>query len=154
AVFIDIRLSLDIFDHVIIGKKLERIYLIFYQSDEHFFSTFPTREYFKWYYAFLLKRGSFDLPKYGGELARHKGWTKDTIDFMTKVFFELGFVTIENGVLSVVYHAEKRDLTDSETYREKQRLIELEQKLIYSSADELKQWLDKRMAENAGAYKV
>ncbi|MCY7860322.1 single-stranded-DNA-specific exonuclease RecJ [Bacillus haynesii] len=154
AVFIDIPQSLDIFDHVINGKKLERIYLIFYQSDEHFFSTFPTREYFKWYYAFLLKRGSFDLPKYGGELARHKGWTKDTIDFMTKVFFELGFVTIENGVLSVVYHAEKRDLTDSETYREKQRLIELEQKLIYSSADELKQWLDKRMAENAGAYKV
>lgn len=36
AVFIDIPQSLDIFDHVINGKKLERIYLIFYQSDEHF----------------------------------------------------------------------------------------------------------------------
>ncbi|MFT0799943.1 single-stranded-DNA-specific exonuclease RecJ [Bacillus swezeyi] len=152
AVFIDTPKSIDIFDHVIKGKQLERIYLIFHQSDEHFFSTFPTREYFKWYYAFLLKRGSFNLAKYGGELARHKGWTKDTIDFMTKVFFELGFVTIENGVLSVVFDAAKRDLTDSETYREKQRLIELEQKLVYSSADELKQWLNKRMGESSDAY--
>lgn len=152
AVFIDTPQSIDIFDHVINGKRLERIYLIFTQTDDHFFSTFPTRDYFKWYYAFLLKRGSFDLVKYGAELAKHKGWTKDTIDFMTKVFFELGFVTIENGVLSVVYGAAKRDLTDSETYRKKQRLIELEQKLLYSSADELKQWLSKRMDESSEAY--
>lgn len=73
---------------------------------------------------------------------------------MTKVFFELGFVTIENGVLSVVHGAAKRDLTDSETYRKKQRLIELEQKLVYSSADELKQWLNKRMNESSEALKV
>ena len=110
AVFIDTPQSIDIFDHAVKEKRLERMYLIFNQSDDHFFSTFPTRDYFKWYYAFLLKRGSFDLAKYGGELARHKGWTKDTIDFMTKVFFELGFVKIENGVLSVVYGAAKRDL--------------------------------------------
>ncbi|WFA03959.1 single-stranded-DNA-specific exonuclease RecJ [Bacillus sp. HSf4] len=152
AVFIDTPQSLERFDHAVKGKKLERIYLIFHQSDEHFFSTFPTRDHFKWYYAFLLKRGSFDLAKYAGELARHKGWTKDTIDFMTKVFFELGFVTIENGVLSVKFDAAKRDLTESDTYREKQRLIELEQKLVYSSADELKQWLNKLMGESAEAY--
>ncbi|MGG3066282.1 single-stranded-DNA-specific exonuclease RecJ [Bacillus glycinifermentans] len=154
AVFIDTPQSIDIFDHAVKEKRLERMYLIFNQSDDHFFSTFPTRDYFKWYYAFLLKRGSFDLAKYGGELARHKGWTKDTIDFMTKVFFELGFVTIENGVLSVVHGAAKRDLTDSETYRKKQRLIELEQKLVYSSVDELKQWLNKRMNESSEALKV
>ncbi|MDA1477407.1 single-stranded-DNA-specific exonuclease RecJ [Bacillus changyiensis] len=145
AVFIDMPPSIELFYQTIKGQQLERIYLIFNQSDEHFFSTVPTREYFRWYYGFLLKRRTFDLEKHGGELAKFKGWTKDTIDFMTKVFFELGFVTIENGVLTVTYQPEKRDLTDSTTYQEKQRLIEVDQKLGYSSVDELKQWLDKQI---------
>ncbi|NPC93506.1 single-stranded-DNA-specific exonuclease RecJ [Bacillus sp. WMMC1349] len=145
AVFIDMPPSIELFYQTIKGQQLERIYLIFYQSDEHFFSTVPTREYFRWYYGFLLKRRTFDLAKHGGELAKFKGWTKDTIDFMTKVFFELGFVTIENGVLTVTYQPEKRDLTDSTTYQEKQRLIEVDQKLGYSSVDELKQWLDQQI---------
>lgn len=70
---------------------------------------------------------------------------------MTKVFFDLGFVKIENGVLSVVSGAKKRDLTDSQTYQAKQQLMELDQKLNYSSAEELKEWLNKLMKQDSEA---
>ena len=35
---------------------------------------------------------------------------------MTKVFFELGFVTINNGLISVII-MQKRSLTDAPTYK-------------------------------------
>jgi single-stranded-DNA-specific exonuclease len=144
--------SLDLLSSLVEGKRPERVYFIFMNNEEHFLSAFPTRDYFKWYYGFLLKRGTFDLKTHGSELAKHKGWTKDTINFMTKVFFDLGFVRIENGVLSVIYDVKKRDLTDSQTYQAKQQLMELDQKLNYSAAEELKEWLNKLMNQDSEAY--
>ncbi|MCI3196368.1 single-stranded-DNA-specific exonuclease RecJ [Bacillus sp. HU-1818] len=152
VVFLDAPPSLDLLSSLVEGKRPERVYFIFMNNEEHFLSAFPTRDYFKWYYGFLLKRGTFDLKTHGSELAKHKGWTKDTINFMTKVFFDLGFVRIENGVLSVIYDVKKRDLTDSQTYQAKQQLMELDQKLNYSAAEELKEWLNKLMNQDSEAY--
>lgn len=151
-VLLDSPPSLDMLARLLEGKAPERIYFIFLNHEEHFLSSFPARDHFKWYYAFLLKRGTFDLNKHGSELARHKGWSVETINFMTKVFFDLGFVKIENGVLSVISGAKKRDLTDSQTYQAKQQLMELDQKLNYSAAEELKEWLNKLMKQDSEAY--
>ncbi len=64
-----------------------RIYTLFYQENNHLFSTVPTREHFKWYYSFLSQKTPFSLRQYGEQLCRHKGWSKDTVNFMTQVFF-------------------------------------------------------------------
>ncbi|WKW07676.1 single-stranded-DNA-specific exonuclease RecJ [Bacillus velezensis] len=152
AVFLDVPPSADRLQHLLDGKKPERVYFVFINHEEHFLSSFPSRNDFKWFYAFLLKRGAFDFGKHGSELARHRGWSIDTINFMTKVFFDLGFVKIEDGVLSVVSGAKKRDLADSQTYQVKQQLMELDQKLNYSAAHELKEWLNKLMNQGSEAY--
>ncbi|RSK27987.1 single-stranded-DNA-specific exonuclease RecJ [Bacillus sp. HMF5848] len=123
------------------GTKPARIYAVFHQKDQHFFSTIPTRDHFKWYYAFLMKRNSFPLNR-ADELAKLRGWTKETIQFMTQVFFELDFVTITNGVVSLVNNKKKKDLTESPTYQQKQHQITLEQTYLYSSYRELKQMFD------------
>jgi single-stranded-DNA-specific exonuclease len=88
----------------------------------------------------LLKKGSFQIDKQGEELARWKGWSKETVDFMSKVFFELDFVTIENGVITVKHQPVKKDLESSELYRRKLNFAELESGLVYSSYQQLKQW--------------
>ncbi|HEY9577678.1 MAG TPA: single-stranded-DNA-specific exonuclease C-terminal domain-containing protein, partial [Pseudobacillus sp.] len=124
----------------------ERIYAHFYQKDSHFFSTMPTREHFKWFYAFLLKRKSFDLKKHGDQLAHHRGWSRETIDFMSKVFFELDFVTINEGVIHLNEQSPKRDLDESLSYQNKKMQLELENQLLYSSCQELKSWLDKHVS--------
>ena len=79
------------------GKQAARVYAHFYKKESDFFSTMPTREHFKWYYALLLKRNPFDLKRNGDDLAKYRGWTRETVDFMSKVFFELDFVTMNNG---------------------------------------------------------
>jgi single-stranded-DNA-specific exonuclease len=120
----------------------ERIYALFYQRENHFFSTMPTRDHFKWLYLFLMKRSPFDLARYGDDLARSRGWTKETIHFMVKVFLELGFVTMENGIVTLTNNPNKRDLTESPTYCFKQAQFELENIFLYSSYQQLKRWFD------------
>ncbi|WP_353855095.1 single-stranded-DNA-specific exonuclease RecJ [Bacillus sp. Bos-x628] len=147
VVLTDFPADTHILKQLLEDQKPARIYTIFQRKEDHFMSSFPSRDQFKWFYGFLLKRGSFHLKEQGMELAKHRGWTKDTIIFMTKVFFELGFVKIENGVLSIVLDAPKKDLTASASYTAKQRLMELDQTLTYSSAKELKEWLNSMMSE-------
>ena len=88
-------------------KQPERIYAHFYHVQDHFLSTMPTRDHFKWFYAFLMKKGPLDVNKYGDDIAKYRGWSRDTIDFISKVFFELDFVTIENGLITLTNQCEK-----------------------------------------------
>jgi single-stranded-DNA-specific exonuclease len=124
------------------GKEPARIYAHFYKEASDFFSTIPTREHFKWYYAFLSKKAPFDLKKYGDDLAKYRGWSRETIDFMSQVFFELDFVKINNGFITLNTSSHKRDLTSSKIYQKKQEDLALEQELLYSSYQVLHSWLD------------
>ena len=120
-----------------------RIYAYFVSSGEDYFQTIPTREHFKWFYAYLLKHKTFNLKKHGAALAKRKGWTSDTIEFISKVFFELEFVTIDNGVVFLNPMKQKRDLADSPTYKMKVARVELEKELLYSSYSQLKATFEK-----------
>lgn len=148
-VLLDLPPSLELLNCLIEGKKPARIYAHFVHDQGHFFSTLPTRDHFKWYYAFLMKRQSFDVIKYGPDLAAHRGWSEETIDFMSKVFFELNFVTIKDGLISINPVKTKQDLTASPTYQKKQEQLNVENKLLYSSYEQLRQWFDDRVANVA-----
>lgn len=125
----------------------ERIYAVFHHEEKHFFSTIPSRDQFKWFYAFLMKNGSFDMDAHGDRLAKAKGWSKDTVPFMAEVFSELGFVTVESGKLSLCPSPDKKDLTESSLYRGKNRFAKLENDLCYSSFSSLKEWFSHLMQE-------
>lgn len=142
VILFDLPDNQDILISLLLGKHTSRVYAHFYKNTSDFFSTMPTREHFKWYYAFLLKRNPFDLRKYGNDLARHRGWTRETVDFMSQVFFELDFVTINNGLISLKKNVPRRDLGESFSYQEKQLQIQLEKDLLYSSYPQLKHWFD------------
>lgn len=137
-VLLDLPTSSELIEGLFAGRVPARIYAIFFTAENHFFDTIPTREHFKWYYAFLTKKSPFDLKRYKEELAIYKGWTKDTIDFMSQVFFELEFVTIENGLISLVKNSPKRDLIESVTFRHKQEHIQIEKNFLYTSYAHLK----------------
>jgi single-stranded-DNA-specific exonuclease len=147
-VLFDLPPTISVIDHLISGKSPGRIYVHFFHEKDHFFHTIPTREHFKWYYAFLAKRRSFDVKRFGDELASHRGWSKETIRFMTRVFFELDFVKINNGVISLNPVKMKKDLSESPSYRKKQEMIRLENELLYSSYPALKKWFEERVAHS------
>lgn len=120
-----------------------RFYLIFEYHEQHFFSTFPTREHFRWYYAFLHQRSPFDLQRDGPRLVKRKGWTMDTLQFMTEVFLELEFVKIENAQVCLVKNPVKKALNQSKVYQQKQEAYHLEQALIYSTYEEVVRFIKK-----------
>lgn len=127
---------------VLLGNgQPERIYAVFAQPEAQFFRTFPTRDHFKWFYAFLHKYRSFPLAERGGQLARARGWTEETVHFMAKVFLELEFIREQDGVISLVHAPEKRDLHESPTYRRRRDELEVEQQLLYSTYEQLKRCL-------------
>lgn len=141
-VLADLPSSKEMVAALFTGKKPARVYAHFYNENSAFFSTIPTRDHFKWFYALLVKKGPFDLRKHGDDLAKFKGWSRQTIDFMSKVFFELDFVKIENGLISVNKATQKRDLADSLTYQKVLAQYTLESEMVYSSYQQLKGWFD------------
>ena len=141
-VFIDLPEDESIIQALLGGKNPARIYAHFNSREGHFFSTIPTRDHFKRYYAFLLQRESFDVKNQGDLFAKKQGWSYNTIRFMSKVFLELGFVKINEGKIEVQKGAGKRDLSESAAYNRKQTQYKLEQKLLYSSYRELKDVID------------
>jgi single-stranded-DNA-specific exonuclease len=141
-IFADMPPSIELIKNVIGKVRPNKIYSLFHQQETHFFNTIPTRDHFKWFYGFLSKNKEFNFQTDAEKLAKHRGWSKETIEFMSKVFFELEFVTINNGIISLSDQPKKRDLTDSETYLKKQDQIEIENELMYSSYSQLKDWFD------------
>ncbi len=143
VVFLDMPPSKEVITKMLANHFPERIYVLFHQMENHFFNTLPTREHFTWFYKQLFQKKKLNANLYATELARLKGWSKETIHFMAKVFSELGFVTVQDGMISLVENVQKRDLTDSKTYQHKQEQLELEQVFIYSNYQQLKCWFDK-----------
>ena len=145
---VDFPPSKDLLKGLFAGKEPARIYAYFFKEASDYFSTIPTRDHFKWFYALLLKKGPIDLKLHGDTIAKHRGWSQETIKFMSKVFSELDFVTINNGFITLKTGAQKRDLTDSRTYQLKQAQYELERELLFSSFQELKGWFDQVIQES------
>ncbi|WP_330501383.1 single-stranded-DNA-specific exonuclease RecJ [Peribacillus frigoritolerans] len=148
-VLMDMPPSREYLKRAVAKKNPSRIYAHFSHEQDHFLSTMPTRDHFKWFYAFLAKKGPLDVKRYGDDLAKYRGWSRDTVDFISKVFFELDFVTIENGLIMLTTNAKKRDLSESESYTRKKEQFELEQELVYSSYQQLFDWFNHYLVHEA-----
>ncbi len=141
-VLLDIPDDAEQLEELFVTINPQRMYAHFHAADSKYFDGLPPRDQFGWYYSFLKKRGEFDMFKNGEQLTTHKAWKKDTVYFMSKVFSELGFVKIENGLVSVMETVGKRDLSEAPSYQERERQMELEKVLLYAPYMELKRWFD------------
>jgi single-stranded-DNA-specific exonuclease len=145
-VLLDLPDSEEQLAQVLSELRPKRIYAHFYAKDSQYFEQIPTREQFAWLFSFIKKRGSFDFKKHCDELAKHKGWNRDAIFFMLQVFFELGFVTLNNGITEIAQSPSKRDLSEAPIYKKREQQIALEQKLLYASYKDLKEWFDGKLS--------
>lgn len=142
-VLLDIPNEASYLEEIMRKYHPDRVYAHFYVPESKYFDGLPSRDQFGWYYSFLKSRGSFDLNLNGEKLTRHKGWKNDTVHFMSQVFFELGFVKIEGGVITFAETTEKKALAEAPTYQKREQQIELEKTLLYAPYTELKQWFDR-----------
>lgn len=144
-VLLDLPTNVRLLEDLLTQQELKRVYVHFYTPNSQYFNGMPTRQHFSWYYGFLKKRPTFNLNAHIKELSQHIGLNTNVINFMTKVFFELEFVRIEDGFITVLENAPKQELTEAPSYKMRSQQIELEQKLLYAPYIELKQWFNERM---------
>ncbi|WP_077357921.1 single-stranded-DNA-specific exonuclease RecJ [Virgibacillus halodenitrificans] len=118
----------------------KNVYAGYHVENSVYLTSFPSRDDFKWLYALLLKRKQIDMKTELNKLVQMKGWSKEKLIFLSKVFFELEFVKIENGIITVVDKPVKKDLSESEIYQKRKYKAELERILYYSNYEELRNW--------------
>lgn len=151
-VLLDLPNTMQEIEQVIAEAKPSRIYAVFYTQDSQFFNGMPTREHFAWYYTFIKQRPSFNINEKIQQLANVSGLKIEIIKFMTTVFFELGFVTINNGLISLVEGAPKRTLEEAPTYKLRVQQLEIEQKFLYANYQDLKQYFYELMTSKEYQY--
>ncbi|GGM30767.1 single-stranded-DNA-specific exonuclease [Paraliobacillus quinghaiensis] len=126
----------------------EKIFACYRIQTDHFMQSSPTRDDFKWFYAMLLKRGYFHMKNELELLSKSKGWKINKIEFIIQVFSELEFVKINDGVVKPNNQVVKRDLSESDIYKQSLAQSQMEQVLYYSSYTELKTWLSSQMEQD------
>lgn len=123
--------------------KPARIYIHFSDSEE--IAAIPDRSAFAKLYSLIKKFQPFSLEKYIPHLSKQFGWTTAQINFMSNVFFDLNFVTMNDGVILLNEVKEKRNLEDSTVYQAKANKLVVKQKLLYANYQELHDWIAKSM---------
>src|SRR5699024_9578623 len=111
-----------------------------------YLESMPTRDDFKWLYAYVFKHESVNMKERIQQIMKMKRWTKEDIVFMVQVFIDLDFVKADAGVVEINKSAPKSDLTASPTYQEMIEQKEIEKLLYYSNYEQLKglflQWIN------------
>ncbi|MEN2765881.1 single-stranded-DNA-specific exonuclease RecJ [Ornithinibacillus xuwenensis] len=141
----DLPPDLELLQKIIKKLKPLCIHVCFYVENSVYLSAFPSRDAFKWLYALIWKKQKLDVKTDLNAIINAKGWTKETILFMLKVFSELEFVKIENGIILLNKSPQKKDLQESTYYQQRVKQLEIEKVLYYSTYDELISWFEKGM---------
>lgn len=82
-----------------------------------------------------------NLEQEGMLLCQHLNVKPNILKFMLKVFYELGFVTEENGIIKIVDNANKQNIETSRVYQLRQSRMEVEKLLLYDDFTQLKTWI-------------
>lgn len=140
-VILDLPNQLADLSEVLKLTQPDNIYTCFQTDHSHFLTGLPNRDDFKWFYGLVLQRGKYDHNQEQHLIIKNKQWKKNKIEFIIKVFSELEFVKIANGVVRPNPDVEKKPLTDSHSYQLAIARSEAEEVLYYSNYQQLKRWL-------------
>ncbi len=136
----DLPPDLDKLRSIIQETNPKMIHASYTIEDSAYLTSFPSRDEFIWFYALIKKRKKIDFKKESAAIMNAKGWSKERIIFISKVFYELGFVRIDNGVIEINPNPSKRDLSDSTLYKQRMNQMEIEKTLYYSNYEQLWNW--------------
>ncbi|NOU96061.1 single-stranded-DNA-specific exonuclease RecJ [Paenibacillus sp. LMG 31456] len=127
---------------VSMAQSVQRVYAIFEGGGRNT-GTLPSRDMFKTVYGAVQQQNAQRLPStaFLQALSKRSGLSPALIQFMLDVFMELGLIRHNDEGYTPAVNTGKKELTLSLLYQQRQNGIEAEQTLLYSSAQQLLQWL-------------
>nr|WP_242585283.1 single-stranded-DNA-specific exonuclease RecJ [Enterococcus sp. DIV0242_7C1] len=140
-VFVDCPDDHSLIKQITLQGQIERVYLMGISPEEAYLNGVGTREQYAQLFKFVKQQEQVDVRYKLDNVAQYLNIQKKLLIFMIQVFFDLGFVTIENGVLRKVEKPENHPLTESTVYQTRLKRIKTEEFLLYSDRETLQQWL-------------
>ena len=140
-VFFDCPQSKEVIQEFRKHSYTHKMYIIAYTQKSIMTMGIPTRERFVAVYQYLKTHSNVPYNEKTGELATYLKIPLDQFKVILKVFFELKFVIIENGCLSLNPDSTSMDLMQSSLMKQLQEELWLERVFIYSQFSELTNWL-------------
>lgn len=124
------------------GYQFKELRVIFYTSQHVYLESLPTKADFGKLYKYFLGHANIPIRDELSKLAKFLQIGVNQLSLMITVFFELGFVRIENGVLNVLPNPEHADITSAPSYQGWITKQAIEKSLIYSKTSELTKILE------------
>lgn len=140
-VFVDTPLELDLLKEIVEKSQISRIYILGMTPDDAYLDGIGSRDQYGKLFILLKGHPSLDVRHKLKEIANYTKIPSNLLIFMIQVFVELGFVTVENGILRNIENPEKRPLTESKLYQERQQKIKNEEFLLLSDLGMIKEWI-------------
>lgn len=144
-VIIDCPNTIEDFGSLLNGISFEELTTVLYPYESVLQSGMPTRQDFICVYRFVIGHKNINLKKDLNRLATYLKIKKDLLIFILKVFFEVGFVRIDNGLMTGLAATKVINLEDTSSYRDRQRLLEVEKTLLMCKTDEFEKIILKLM---------
>jgi len=143
-VWVDCPYDRNVVGQLVSKCDVNRLFLWIDVKNEHYLSGVPTREQFGKVFKLLQVQGSLDVRYKLADLANYLQISKNHLIFIIQVFFDLGFVTIEDGLMSKVTNPSARPLEESDVYQTYLHKIEMEKLFLYSNVTDIRQWMSQQ----------
>lgn len=118
-------------------QEFELIYFKNTIKKNYYLTGAGTREQFARFYKAIYQYPEFDIRFRLKDLANYLKIPDILLIKMIQIFEELNFVTIDNGMMSVNKAAEKRDISESNIYRELQEIVAFQELFALSPVKEI-----------------
>ena len=130
------------------NKNVNEIKLYLYNHQQLHTSGLPQRQSFVHLFQTLRQQGQINLANQMEALSNYLHVSTEQLIFMTKVFLELRFVTIKNGLLNLSSNIQKGELKETETYQKYANRLQVEKILIKSDTKSLNKWIQTILHSN------
>ncbi|AVK60577.1 single-stranded-DNA-specific exonuclease RecJ [Lactobacillus sp. CBA3605] len=132
---------------VLTALPLNQLTLYLYRRESLYLAGMPSRTQFANLYKFAMTQQDVDIHHQLSLVASHLHLQRNLLIFMIQVFFEVGFVKINDGVMNGVSNPPKADLHHAPSYQLREQQIVAEETLLYSKSAALQTWVKNQAAE-------
>ena len=120
---------------------------IYFKNDidkPYYLTGYGTRDQFAKLYKTIYQFPEFDIRYKLKDLSTYLKIEQILLVKMIQIFEELGFVTIENGMMRVNKEAEKRDITESQIYQNLKQTVKDQEMMALGTVQEIYDFLMKK----------
>lgn len=124
-----------------------RLRMLFWSGHPLFDAGLPDRHQFASLYRLLRNHRQIAWPDGLKQLSAELAIIPETLKFMIQVFYDGGFVTIKDGLLTINPSPDKVALTSLPTYQRRQAKIQAEKLLLTSDQQQLISWVYEQLRD-------